>query len=323
MRWRRRHRPGPAAVAATGLALALLAAGCGGDGSGGATPSGLAQAGSGGTLTWALAGRPRELDPLLATSRPDQLVVRQVYEPLVEQLAGPFGDVRVRPGLATPATGDETVWRLRLRGGVRFQDGALLDGSAVLANVRRWLSTPEGRGLLPDLVTADAPQPDLVRFFLSRRDPNFSADLSSPRLGIVSPQALHPRSGERARLRRDERAGTGAFEIRESSPDEVVVARNVDWWGTPRGLGPALDQVIFDTLPAPGERYRLLRAGDVEAADELPPEQLDHLRHDPLLTSLPGPGDTVLGLERSVRGIESGREIPVLSGVWLTTLPMG
>jgi peptide/nickel transport system substrate-binding protein len=310
-----------AAVAVAVGALGL-AAGCGGDGAGTAASGGIEGAGSGGTLAWAVAERPRQLDPLVARSRAEQLVARQIYEPLVEQLSGPFGDVRIQPGLASPhAASGDTIWRLRLRGGVRFQDGRRFDAGAVLANVRRWRASPQGRALLPDLVAADAPRPDLVRFVLDRPDQDFSADLSSPRLGVVSPAALGAAS--HGRLARSERAGTGPFELRERTSTHALVARNVDWWGTPRGLGPALDQVDFRVASSAGERLRMLRMGDVEAADELGPTQLDRLRRDPLLTALPGPNGTGLGLQRSVRGIESARDIPILSGAWLTTIGAG
>src|SRR4051794_2643139 len=112
----RRRAPCARLVAAIGLAFGALGmgAGCGGDGEGTAAGGGLGQAGSGGTLAWAVAQRPRQLDPLLARSRAEQLVARQIYEPLVEQLSGPFGDVRIQSGLAVPHGGsDDTIWRLR------------------------------------------------------------------------------------------------------------------------------------------------------------------------------------------------------------------
>jgi ABC-type transport system substrate-binding protein len=120
-----------------------------------------------------------------------------------------------------------------------------------------------------------------------------------------------------------QRAGTGPFELRELTGAHAVVARNVDWWGTPHDLGPALEQVEFRVLPEAQERFDSLSAGDVRVADELDPSQLEQLSVDPLLTSLPSHGDTGLGLQRSVRGIKSGRDIQLLNSAWLTTLAAG
>ena len=108
------------------------------------------------------------------------------------------------------------------------------------------------------------------------------------------------------------------FELRERSFAETLVARNLAWWGTERDLGPALDQVRFRTVADADERLALLAAGDLQAADALGPEQAQEAKGEPLIEVLPSSGNESLGLERSVRGISSGREVPSMSGVWVT-----
>jgi peptide/nickel transport system substrate-binding protein len=308
------------ALAAAALA-ALASAGCG-DGEGAAVQGSGVQPGTGDTLVYALAGRASELDPLLATTRSELLVTRQVHEPLVESLSGPFGDVRGQRGLARSwrPSHDREIWRFELRHQVRFQDGAPFNAAAVLVNVERWRSLPAGRALLGELVAADAPRPDLVRFVLSRPVPDFPARLASPRLGIVSPRSLRPHSGTGAELARAERSGTGPFELRAGAPaGSLVLAANTGWWGTRVGLGPGLDQLQFEVEPNPARRVELLESGEVQVAAGLGPGELARLRRDPLLTYLRD-GDGVLGLERSVRGIHSATAIEPLSGVWRTVV---
>lgn len=316
---------------AASLRVAVLAgltcvalAGCGDD-SGESSRASGGDPGTGGALAWALAERPRQLDPLLASTRSEQLVTRQIHEPLVESLAGPFGDVRRLPGLALSynASPDQTIWAFHLRAGVRFQDGTPFNAGAVLANGERWRTTPEGQALMPDLFAVDAPRPDLVRFFLDGPDPDFPDRLESPRTGIVSPQALSPSSGESASMSRTDRSGTGPFELRERDPEDVLVARNLGWWGTARDLGPALDQVQFRSVDGSAERLALLEEGDVQVAEGLAPGEAADARDDPLLDVLGGPGESALALERSVRGINSATEVPSLSSVWLTRLATG
>src|SRR5262245_46698884 len=119
------------------LALcALLAlAGCGG---GGGTRTrigpGLAAAGGGGELGYALPSIPKTLDPLAAKDRPAMSVVRQVYEPLIEHLTGPYAQTSPEAGLALTArpSRDRTTWTVTLRLGVRFQDGTPFNAAAVL-----------------------------------------------------------------------------------------------------------------------------------------------------------------------------------------------
>ena len=312
---------------ALALACATLAiAGCGG-GDGGEAATGPGPPAEGGTLDFALASDPERLDPLLASDRASQVVTRQIHEPLVETLTGPFGDLRdvSGPARASGSSGDETIWRFRLRPRIRFGDGTPFNASAVLANTDRWLASAQGRALLPDLAAVDAPQPDAVRFILNQPDPAFPERLAHPRLGIVSPRALRAASPVTGVHVTDGGTGTGAFEFREqeTGTSTTVLARNTSWWGTRRRLGPALDQLVFAVAPEAGERVELLMDGAVEVADELDPKAAREVRADPLLAVEGDGAGPLLGVERSVRGIESDTGVPVLSGAWLTTVGAG
>ncbi len=299
------------------LGAVLTLAGCGGDDSAPATSTDAPPAGGGGVLRYAMPELPDNLDPLAATTPAAKLVSRQVNEPLVSRLRGPYRGSAIPAGLALSLrpSADATVWIARLRGGVRFHDGTPLNGGAVLANVRRWTSVPEGTRLLPTLFNADAPRPDLVRLLLRRPTPDLPRLLSSPRLGLVSPASLRPQSGVRARLSGDRAPGTGPFEIERFGESPLNLGRNAAWWGTPLGLGPALDAVEFRAVADEPARTAELRAGESEVASDLSPASLAAIRTDPLLTVRPGG----LGLQRSVRGLPTANSIS-FSGVWLTDI---
>ena len=301
----------------------LAVAGCGGGAEDSAAVDAGGVPGGGGTLVWALPERPAGLDPLYAETGSEQLVARQVHEPLVAELTGPFEDARRVPGLVLSAlpSSDRTVWRLRLRTGVRFQDGTPFSASAVLDNVERWRATAQGRSLIGDAL-ADAPRPDLVRFILPAPESSFDARLASPRLGIVSPRALARASGAELAPAEAAQSGTGPFELRERSADRLLLAHNPEWWGIDRELGPALDQVEFTVVPDPAERVAELADGSVQVAGDLQGDQLARVRGDPLLTVVPTPGGG-LGIERSVRGIRAGDPAPPLNGVWRTRIDAG
>ena len=308
-------------VAAIALALAVLA-GCGGDDDGGTRTAGLPPAGGGGTLAYTVPGLPSTLDPLAASDRADQTVVRQVYEPLLETLSGPYGQSPSQRGLALSArpSRDRTTWTVALRPGVRFQDGTPFNAAAVLANSRRWQTDPAGRRLLPHLFAVDAPRPDEVRFLLDQPVADLLSRLADPRLGIVSPRALDPESGEGARFQPGSPgSGTGPFQPGQRGPGRLELSRFAGWWGSPMGLGPALDGVTFLVAQLPSQRLRMLRDGDTQVADELGPAALRVAERDPLLVTLSGASGG-LALEGSVRGIDSALVTPVLSGVWLTRL---
>jgi len=259
-------------AAIVSVLVASLTAGCGGGGGDGTAGSGLPIAGGGGTLAYAMATLPATLDPLSATDRPALTVARQVYEPLIEELSGPYARPGTQPGLAltVKSSPDRTTWVLTLRPGIRFQDGAPFNAAAVLANARRWNSDPRGRQLLPHLFAVDAPRPDEVRFLLDEPVPDLAQHLASPRLGIVSPQALEPQSGQGSSFRIETAgSGTGPFQPGAGSGGRLELSRYAGWWGSPLGLGPALDGVAFVRAPNPSARLRLLQQGAVQVADPL------------------------------------------------------
>jgi len=312
------------ALACAALALAVTGCGGGDDGEAASEP-GLPP--EGGTLDFALAAEPERLDPLLATDRASQVVTRQIHEPLVATLTGPFGDLREVSGLAknSGSSGDATIWRFHLRSRIRFGDGTPLNASAVLANTDRWLASAQGRALLPDLAAVDAPQPDIVRFILTGPDESFPDQLAQPQLGLVSPRALREASPVEGVRVADGGSGTGAFEFREQEPDAstTVLARNTSWWGTRLRLGPALDQLVLPVEAGQDARVAMLADGRVEIADDLGASAAREARADPLLTVEGGGDGAHFGAERSVRGIEADTGVPVLSGVWLTTVGAG
>ena len=307
----------PAAIAA--LALALLA-GCGGPDDP-APFGGAAGVGRGGELVWAIPERPLQRDPLFARGRTERLISRQLHEPLVEELSAPFDDPRRLNGLARSVVGvhGDTVWLVRLRPGVRFQDGTPLNSQAVLANVERWLAAPHRSGFTPGAL-ADGPRPDLVRFRLPEPDPEFADALAAPELGIVAPAALERAGSGSLTAAQTAASGTGPFELRERAADRLLLARNSDWWGSDKGLGPALDQLEFLVVRSASERVDLLGEGTVQAAGDLGRAALEAIASDPLLTAVE---DSRIGIERSVRGIPAGERVPSLNAVWRTSIHSG
>jgi ABC-type transport system substrate-binding protein len=307
------------------LAIVLLTAlaGCGGGGGDGSQRnSPPPPAGGGGTLAFALPALPGTLDPLVAKGRAAETVTRQVYEPLIGRVAAPYGEGAVQPGLALSAmpSRDRTVWTLALRAGVRFQDGTPFNAAAVLVNSRRWQSDSRGRALLPNLFAVDAPRPDEVRFLLDQPVRNLPRLLADPRLGIVAPAALEPQGGRGAHfLPAVRNSGTGAFLPGSEGPARIELSRYAGWWGSPLGLGPALDAVTFLAAPLPAQRYRMLTEGTAQVADPLDAAGLRAAESDPLLNAVGGPVRGI-GMEGSVRGVASALPVPVLTGVWLTRL---
>ena len=218
-------RLGAASLTALALVLALAgASGCGGDGDGGTRLGSLLPRAGGGSLAYALPSLPSTLDPLAAQGRDALTVTRQIHEPLVERLTGPYGQAPPQPGLALNArpSPDRSTWTVTPRSGVRFQDGTPFNAAAVLANSRRWSSDPAGQRLLPHLFAVDAPRPDEVRFLLDKPIPG------SPQAPLASRGSGSCPHGSRAQERQNARfvpgtahSGTGAFQAGTSGPGRL------------------------------------------------------------------------------------------------------
>ena len=297
---------------------AALVAGCGDEGVGAPSGSLGGVPEPAGTLRVALADGIDTLDPLLADERAERLASRQIHEPLFSRQAGPFGGMRRLPGLARSFSSSAagTIWTAKLRRSVRFQDGEPLDADAVVANAERWLSVQPGPRLLPELTTAFSPRPGVVRFLLDRSTPGFPRELGSPQLGLVAPNAL---VGIGASPIRPGTTGTGPFELREREARRTLLARYGGWWGAGLDLGPGVDQLELVEIPRATLRVDELEAGNVEVADGLDAVSLSRVEQDPLLATVRS-GSAALGLERSVRGIDSAQAGQSLADAWLTDL---
>jgi peptide/nickel transport system substrate-binding protein len=303
---------------------AMLACGCGAGATSFPAAESPSRAGGSGELVYAIPTPAGGLDPLAAQTISEQTVARQIFEPLTASLDGPYGRRRNVHGIALSSShsGDFRVWSLGLRPGVRFQDGRVLDASAVVVNAERWRTSAVGRRLLPSLIAADAPRPDLVRFVFGAPMRDLPPRLGDPRLGLVSPAALLPQSGIDASLARVSQAGSGPFQLSARTSGGVVLKRNRGWWGSRQGLGPALDEVAFRAVTSRASRLALLRRGAVRVAGDVGPAAAQRLRSDPLLTAVAVASPYPIGLERSVRGIVGWRPLP-LSGVWLSLVNRG
>ena len=298
---------GGAALLAT-AAVALLA-GCNAEEPTGF--AGAAGAGEGGALAWAIAERPTELDPLFADRESERLVSRQIHEPLVEDLIAPFDDPRRLNGLARGVVGvrGDTVWLVRLRPGVRFQDGTPLTSQAVLANVERWLAFPDQSGLALGTL-ADGPRPDLVRFRLPVPDSDSLRSSPSRSSGLSLRQCSSARVGRRAR----------AVPARSSSAS--APATGCCWLATATGGGPRRASARPSTSSSSSSSRPRTSGSSCSATaprsrERARPRSARRLAADPLLTTVEGSG---IGIERSVRGIPPDQPAPSLNGLWRTSI---
>ncbi len=180
----------PAAV----LAIALVAAGCSSITSGTSTPSASAdnrQAKQGGTLRVALSAEPDKLDPTLART----LVGRTVFNAICEKLYDVNTKLELVPQLAAALpefSSDGKTVTVKVRSGVKFADGTMLDADAVKTSLDRHM-TLSGSARKSELSSVDSvavADPSTVTFKLKQPFVPLTAVLADRAGMIMSPAAL-------------------------------------------------------------------------------------------------------------------------------------
>jgi peptide/nickel transport system substrate-binding protein len=257
----------------------------------------------------AIANDIASLDPWTSPDATSQLVLRQVFESLVDLEPGGF---RVVPRLAEKWTisGDGRAWTFTLRAGVQFHDGTALDASAVAANFERGLGF--ARFDLASVVSAvTAPTPTAVVFELKTPYAPLLATLASPSFGIVSPACLKQGPSWFSPASRCA-AGTGPFQIATGAwkpGDRITLTKNRSYWGfdaTGKRL-PFAESVEFRVAGIEDARVGALRNATVDLLPDLSPPSVRALRSDPNLASLSRPPfeSAYLGISVGVRPLDN------------------
>jgi len=238
------------------------------------------------TLTIVRPSDPVALDPQLETTAPGSWVYTQILEPLVSVNQ----DMEVVPRLATSWEFiDATRLRFTLREGVTFHDGTPFNADAVKYTWDRATNNdPPGRwrSLASAVEGVEVVDEYTVDMVAKAEFGPLLLTAAMPFTGIVSPAAVEA-LGSDAFTRAP--VGTGPFKFVEwRANDRIILEANDDYW---RGR-PALDQVIFRTVPEEGARMLSLRTGEADMVLLPTPSDLPELEANPdfIVEGAPGVG---------------------------------
>lgn len=279
----------------TGAAL-LGVAGCGGGG----TISG-GGGGGGSTLTFGRGADSVTLDPVHATDGESFRVTRQVFDNLLDFAPESFD---LQPSLASeipePENGGLT-YTLKLRPGVKFQDGTPLDAEAVKFNFDRWRDTKnpyhKGGGAQSGdfayyssqfggfdddsiIESVEAVDDTTVRFKLKETQGPFLRNLTMSPFAIGSPTAIKKDVGGFWQ----NPVGSGPYKfVSWERNSQVRVEAFKDWWGSKlpasEGFGgPKTKTVIIRSIPDNTSRVAALTGNQLNAADGLVPDDVPTIK---------------------------------------------
>lgn len=223
-------------------------------------------------LSVAAGADPVSLDPRKTWVAQGYSINAHVFEPLVFR-GEKDGNVVIVPVLAESWNQKSpTELELKIREGVKFHNGEVLDANAVaytltsikdekfVTNLKLWI-----RSIVDIEVT------DPYTLVLRTEKPTRGVLNMLAQVPIVAPEAAKSADFERQPI------GTGPYRIVSYVPSgQVVIEKNADYWGKP---GKA-DKITFRIMPENSTRLAALETGEVQLAENLPPDKLPALRDD-------------------------------------------
>lgn len=198
---------------------------------------------------------PESLDP-----HTDWITVRAG---VTETLVKVDENLKIQPWLAESwEQVDEKTWTFKLRDGVTFHDGSVMDGEAVKQSFERALEVSQALQSLLKIESIEANGQEIT-FMTTDANPAFLSELVHTNASVVQ---VNAENIEQAPI------GTGPFEVSSYSQDvEVKVDRFDEYWD-----GPAkLDYAIFKFNSDENVRALALQSSDADITYHLPVESLD------------------------------------------------
>ena len=224
-------------------------------------------------VTVAVASTFTTLDPYNASDTLSQAVVKSFYEGLFS-----FDkDMKLVNVLAEgyEASPDGLVYTVKLRQGVKFQNGEDFNAEAVKINYERVMDKKNSLKryvLFSNIDRIDVVDAHTVKFTLKKPFSAFINQLAHPSGGMICPKALEKWGAQIA----FHPCGTGPYTLEKYNPAEyLIVKKNPNYWQA--GL-PKLERINFRPVLEDATRVAMLRTGEAQYCDVVPPEQVERLK---------------------------------------------
>jgi peptide/nickel transport system substrate-binding protein len=169
---------------------------------------------------------------------------------------------------------DARNWQITLRPGVRFQNGAPMNASAVKASLERDLARWAPAKTLLDIARIAVQGDDTLTLTTNQPSPMMPALLTDTSTAIVDAAAAE-RMGDAFS---DQPVLTGPFSVeRFDFNRELVAVRNTNYWGPPAKL----DRVVLTAISDDASRVRALERGEEDIIEYLAPASVAAIRRSP------------------------------------------
>ena len=251
-----------------------------------------ASAGAETVLRIGLNDDPDALDPTISRAYTGRLV----FAALCDKLFDVTPELKIVPQLATGYEWgpDHKSIVIKLRPGVRFQDGEPFNAEAVKFNIERHQTTPGSfrKSEIAEIQAVEVVNDLTVRFHLSQPLVPLLAALTDRAGMMVSPKAAKA-SGDKFGTQ-PVCAGPYKF-VQRVAQGKIVLEKVVDYWDQ---KSFAIDRVEFVPITDSSSRLASLRSGDLQMIERVSPTDLAEIRGDSKLkvTGIPELGYQMIPL---------------------------
>lgn len=244
--------------------MLLVAAGCSKGSSGSSSGEKVTQ-----EITYASTSDVVGLSPILTNDSVSASVNEQVYETLFTRNSE---TMEIEPLLAESYENpDELTWIIKLKEGIKFQDGTPFNAEAVKYTFDKFrdpkTAAPRA-SLLEPIESVNVQDEYTIEIKTKYAYGALLAALSHSNAAIVSPEA--DQNGDLMK----NPVGTGPFKFVSWTPGEsVILEKNPDYW-----QGEAkLNKITFKVVPEVTTAISMLQSGDVQFIDAIATEQLSRV----------------------------------------------
>jgi peptide/nickel transport system substrate-binding protein len=246
------------------------------------------------TLRIGLAEDPDVLDPTLART----YVGRIVFASICDKLFDVDEKLNIVPQLALSqeTSADGKAMTIKLRPGVKFQDGEKLDAEAAKFSLERHL-TMQGSFRKPELAAVDHVEvvdPLTIRLVLKAPFSPLLAQLTDRAGMMVSPKAAKE-AGDKFGLK-PVCAGPYKF-VERVQQDRIVVERFADYWDKDN---VHIDRIVYLPIVDATVRLANLKSGGLDLIERLLATDIPAVRADPKLKLLNPVGLFYVGITMNI-----------------------
>ena len=253
---------------------------------------------------WANDGDVGAMDPYTRQETVQLSFLANIYEPLVRRAR----DLSIEPALATAwQQTSPTVWRFKLRPGVKWQDGTAFTADDVVFSLQR-ITAPSSQMRAPMGAIKEIRKVDDLTIDIETKvaDPILLQELTN--FAIMSkawceahnatvPVLIDASKDENFAVRNA--MGTGPYKLVLREPDRrTVVEKNPGWWDDSSKL---VDKVELDVISSAATRVAALLSGEMDMIYTVPPQDIPRLEHTPNIKVLQAPElrTIFLGMDQS------------------------